>query len=223
MVKILLITNDPDLASRITSWFDQEPYSISVFENGACGLAELQSQKYEALLLDTASPGLGGIDLFTRLRACSNGALIIALNAQSSPRARESFLDAGADDCLSTPFELSELSSRLRSLLRRSGTCSGRILKIEDLELNVEEHVITRSGISVQLDPTEFALLELLMRHPRRIFSAQALYDRIWENKSGSLETVRTHIKTLRKKLAINGDDSLIQTVRTCGYKFQPA
>jgi DNA-binding response OmpR family regulator len=223
MLKILLLTNDADLASGVSNWFEHELYSVRVLADGTSALAELQSQRYEVLLLDTVSPGIGGIDLCTRLRACSNGTLIIALNAQSSPRARETFLDAGADDCLSILFELSELSSRLRSLLRRSGTRSGRILQLEDIVLNVEEYTVTRAGISVQLDPTEFALLELLMRHPRRIFSAQALYDRIWKDKSGSLETVRTHIKTLRKKLATNGTNSLIETVRTRGYKFQPA
>jgi DNA-binding response OmpR family regulator len=130
-------------------------------------------------------------------------------------------LDAGADDYLGKPFELSELSARLRALLRRPAQYGGKILTVRSIVLETDTYRVTVDGKEVTLLPKEFALLEFLMRHPNQVFSSEALIDRVWPSDSeASPDTVRTYVNRLRKKLDVEGQSSAIRTIHGIGYKL---
>src|SRR5262249_3485640 len=143
---------------------------------------------------------------------------VLMLTARGAVEDRAAGLDAGADDYLVKPFHPTELSARVRALLRRPTAMTGRILKVQDLELDTSESRLTRGGKDIQLTSKEFALLELLMRYPNQSFTLESILDRLWNSDSyASIETVRTHMKTLRKKIGDNEENALIQTKRGQG------
>jgi len=143
------------------------------------------------------------------------------LTAKTATGEKISGLDAGADDYLTKPFDVGEVSARVRALLRRPAALTGNVLKLGQIVLERDTHRVTKTGEEIQLLPKEFALLEFFMRHPSQVFSAEALLDRVWASDSeASPETIRTYIKRLRQKIDNKETPSLIQTVHGVGYKF---
>jgi DNA-binding response OmpR family regulator len=135
---------------------------------------------------------------------------------------KESGLNAGADDYLVKPFHPTELDARVNALLRRPATYAGKKLSIRDIELDTASGTVMRGGNEVELTAKEFSLLELLMRYPGQSFSLEAILDRVWDSDSAaSIDTVRTHMKTLRKKIGDNNEaDGIIRTKRGQGYRI---
>jgi two-component system phosphate regulon response regulator PhoB len=128
-------------------------------------------------------------------------------------------LDTGADDYLTKPFHLKELTSRLRALLRRPPTLPSDVLKIGDLTMHVNSAKVTRGEEDIHLSPKEFALLEFLMRHPGQVFSSKALLDAVWTSESqAGEETVRTYVKTLRRKITDKNNSCPLRTMSGLGY-----
>ena len=169
-------------------------------------------------------PIVSGIDVLKHMRAKNNRTPVIMLTARESDDDKERGLDSGADDYLTKPFSLRELSARTRAALRRSAQASNIVLTAGDLELDPVSRTVTKGNREVHLEPREFNLLEFFMRHPRQVFSAEALIDRVWPSDTMiSNDAIRTYIKVLRKKLDSDSDESsLIQNVRGVGYKFEP-
>src|SRR5207244_2050316 len=144
---------------------------------------------------------------------------VLMLTGKTEIDHKESGLDAGADDYLTKPFEFRELSARIRSLLRRASGLTDNVLGMGSLALEPKLKRVTSGGREIDLLPKEFALLEFLMRHPNQPFSAEALMARVWSADSvASVNTVKSFVYTLRKKLAAAGHHSLIQTDHGLGY-----
>lgn len=145
------------------------------------------------------------------------------LTAKNEVENKEAGLDTGADDYLAKPFDLKELSARVRALLRRPHEYQEETLTTSQLTLEPQRKKAILSGREIQLNGLEFALLEFFMRHPGQVFGPQALLERVWMTDStASIGTVRTYIKTLRQELQSGREVSMIQTVHGSGYRFDP-
>jgi DNA-binding response OmpR family regulator len=135
---------------------------------------------------------------------------------------KEAGLNLGADDYLTKPFHMKELSARIKSVLRRSTNSLENVLKVADLVVDPEKHKVLKDGKEIHLVPTEFALLEFLMRHPGDVFSGETLLQRVWHSDSeATIEAVRTCIRRIRRKLDASEEDSVIETIARVGYRLR--
>jgi DNA-binding response OmpR family regulator len=221
MAKILLVEDEPDFSILIGEYLKTEHHVVEAVETGEDALDRLRFYKYDVVILDWMLPQLSGLEVCKRYRGTGGTTPILLLTAKKHVDEKEQGLDAGADDYLTKPFEMKELSARIRALLRRPQAFSGSVLQVGNLVLEPNTYRVTRSGDDISLLPKEFALLEFLMRHPNQVFSAEALLDRVWSSDSeASPETIRTYIKRLRKKIDLDGQPSILSTVHGVGYKL---
>jgi DNA-binding response OmpR family regulator len=203
---------------------EHDRHLVDHVSRGGDALAQVKSHAYDLVILDWMLPDINGLDVCSQYRKTGGKVPVLMLTARGSVEDRAAGLDAGADDYLVKPFHPTELSARVRALLRRPNAITGRILKVQDLEMDTTECRVARGGTEIQLTSKEFSLLELLMRYPNQSFTLEAILDRLWQSDSyASIDTVRTHMKTLRKKIGDNDDCSLIQTKRGQGYKLVDA
>ncbi|MBX9666471.1 MAG: response regulator transcription factor [Candidatus Obscuribacterales bacterium] len=220
MAKILLVEDERDLAKQLEDWFKREQHTIEVAYSGNEALSHLQSSKYDLVILDWMLPHVSGLEVLQQMRSRNNRTPVIMLTAKDSEDDKEKGLDSGADDYVTKPFSLRELSARTRAALRRSSQAAKTVLTAGDVELDPISRTVTRGSVEVHLEPREFNLLEFFMRHPQQVFSADALIDRVWPSDTLiSTDAIRTYIKILRKKL---DNEKSIQNVRGVGYKFEP-
>jgi DNA-binding response OmpR family regulator len=221
MAKILLIEDDVALVRMLKNWLTLEHYKLDTAENGARGLEFLAVYKYDAIILDLEMPEVEGMEVLERFRTAGGKTPVLILTGKDSIHSKLAGLDAGADDYLTKPFHVKELSARLRALLRRSADLPSHLLKVRDIVLDPKDHTVKRGEEELQLLPTEFALLEFFMRNPNEVFSAEALLDRVWTSKAtGTLSALTTCIKRMRQKIDIEGEPSIIKTVHGVGYKL---
>ena len=222
MAKILLIEDEPDISDLVTQWLKNEHHVVEAVHSGEDALDLLRIYTFDLLILDWMLPGLSGIEVCKSFRDKGGSTPILMLTAKRHVDEKEVGLDAGADDYLTKPFELKELSARIRALLRRPVNFRGTVLKVGPINMDTTTYKVTHdSGDEIQLLPKEFALLEFFMRHPNQVFSAEALLDRVWASESeASPETIRTYIKRLRKKIDEKGKPSMVSTVHGVGYKL---
>ncbi len=166
-------------------------------------------------------PFVSGVELIHQFRSSGGKTPILMLTGRNSVPEKTEGLDAGADDYLTKPFDLNELSARLRALLRRPPEVNANVLKSSDLVLNPSTREVTLGDSPINLLPLEYSLLEFFMRHPNHVFSHNALVERVWKSESNATaEAVRTCVMALRKKITIAGKQSMIRTVHGTGYKF---
>jgi DNA-binding response OmpR family regulator len=221
MAKIVVVEDDKDLVNLIKGILSVERHTIDSVHDGHEALAIIQMHPYDLVILDWMLPGRTGTEICKDYRARGGAAPILMLTAKSTIDDRAEGLDSGADDYLTKPFHPKELSARVRALLRRPQAVMAKTLKAADIELDPGQIKVSKAGKDIHLLPKEFALLELFLRYPTQVFSAEALLDRVWNtDSSASLDTVRTYIKTLRKKIDTNPKDSLIRTVHGVGYSL---
>lgn len=223
MSKVLLVEDDLVTCDMVRDWLEHELYTVEAAHTGEEALDLMKLYQYDIVVLDWGLPGKSGVEILSRFRADGGTTPVLILTGKRSVGEKEEGLDAGADDYLTKPFELKELSARVRALLRRPIAFSGSILQAGSLALEPNSFKVTRGGAEIALLPKEFALLEFLMRHPGQVFSAEAILDRVWTSESeASPETIRTYIKRLRKKLDVEGQPSILGTVHGVGYKLDP-
>lgn len=221
MAKILVVDDDKLLADLVSDSLSAEHYTTECAYNGEDARILLKSYHYDVIVLDWGLPGVTGVELCKEYRFGGGTTPILMLTGKDTIDDKEQGLDSGADDYLTKPFHLKELSARVRALLRRSASISGNVLEVRDLVLDPTAHKLTRNGAEIQLHPKEFALLEHLMRHPNQVFSAQNLLDRVWTSESNvGPETVRTCVKRLRQKIDIDGQESMLENIYGVGYKL---
>jgi DNA-binding response OmpR family regulator len=220
-MKILLVEDDSNLAYLLQLHFKQERFLVDLVTNASQALAQLKAHTYELIVLDWMLPDLSGIEVCKQFRQSGGKTPVLMLTARGTIEDKAMGLDSGADDYLVKPFHPKELTARARALLRRQPNWEKQILQARDIELDTVNKRVLKSGNEVQLTAKELAIIELLMRHPNHSFSLEALLDRLWQSDANaSIETVRTHMKTLRRKIGDNENDPLIQTKRGQGYRL---
>ncbi len=225
MAKILIVEDDESLGPVIEQVLTDERHLVDRVLNVADCKAYLDSVTYDMLVVDWNLPDGSGVDVCMEYRRKGGTSPILMLTGRTDVDDKVSGLDAGADDYLTKPFHTRELTSRVRALLRRPPVVTNKILKARDITLDPLGHTVKRGDEVLKLYPKEFTLLELFMRNPNRLFSANDLLDRVWPTDSdASVETVRTTIQRLRQRVESEDDNKqpLIQTVRGVGYRLQP-
>lgn len=223
MPRLLLVEDDVELADAVEIWLKREDYCVDMVSNGADGLGRLLSSSYDLAVLDVNLPGMNGLDILHQFRKQGGTIPVLILTARTAVEEKEAGLDTGADDYLTKPFNLKELSARLRSLMRRGqGQLHSNIMRNADIELDLITHRVTRNGRELDLRPRELALLEFLMRYPGEIFSVDVILDRVWPTESeATIDSVRSAFYRIRQE--IDGDDakSLIETIPKVGYRLR--
>ena len=223
MCKILLVEDDKDLTVVIGDWLTSQNNQVEIVHHGFDGYERLINEPFDLAILDWHLPGLQGVDICRQYRAGGGSTPILLLTGKGLVDDKMRGLDSGADDYLTKPFSLRELSARLRALSRRAGNDYRATLKVGQLEMDPTMHMIWKDAQPKHLLPKDFAVLEFLMRHPNEVISSQDILRRVWSvDTEVSSDAVRTSIKRLRKKLddGAEEDFSVIQTVSRVGYRL---
>jgi two-component system phosphate regulon response regulator PhoB len=220
--RILIVEDEGPLVTLLRYNLEREGFAISEASDGEEALLRAAEDRPDLILLDWMLPLLSGIEVCRRLRRLPDTATvpIIMLTARGEENDKVRGFDCGADDYITKPFSPVELIARVRALLRRARPkLAAEQLDFADLVMDLAAHRVRRSDREVHLGPTEFRLLQHLMRNPGRVFSREQLLDAVWgRDVYVEARTVDVHIRRLRKALNGAGDQDLIRTVRAAGY-----
>jgi two-component system response regulator MprA len=220
--KILVVDDEPAVRQALSRAFALELYAVAVASDGSEALEALASERFDAVVLDVMMPGVSGLEVCRRLRASGDRSPVLMLTARDAIDDRVAGLDAGADDYLVKPFALRELMARMRALLRRrddEGVVGAPALAFEDLVLDAIAHEVHRGPRRLELTRTEFALLELFMRHPRQVLSRSTIFEHVWGYDFGAASnTLGVYMGYLRRKTEEGDASRLLHTVRGVGY-----
>jgi two-component system copper resistance phosphate regulon response regulator CusR len=220
-MRVLLIEDEESIADLIKLGLEGAHYTVDVAGDGKTGLALAEQQSYSLILLDIMLPGISGWEVCERLRARRDTTPILMLTARDATQDRVRGLDLGADDYLPKPFEFSELLARTRSLIRRDKIHRGRVIRIEDLEIDTGTRRVVRGGEEVSLTEREYTLLEALASREGQTLTREFVQERVWHDTSCYSNTVDAYIRLLRKKIDTGHALKLIQTVHGIGYTLK--
>lgn len=222
-MRILVVEDEPKIASAIKRGLEQEAFSVDVVEDGDSGLSYAQSGDYDAILLDWMLPGsLDGKAVCEKLRTEGNTTPILMLTARDSVGAKVAGLNGGADDYLAKPFSFDELVARVHALLRRPGSMVGTILQAGKVSLEPATKTVLYGEKPVSLTAKEFGLLEYLLRQKGRVVSKDELITHVWSDDDDILpNTVEVYVGYLRNKIDRAFKTDFIQTIRGFGYKIE--
>ncbi len=221
MAKIFLLEDEKPLADIVMDLLTSQSHMVDWISLVGDAKVRLKIYPYDLVILDVNLPDGNGLDVCREFRNHGGTTPILMLTGRNRIQEKALGLDAGADDYLTKPFHLDELSARVRALLRRPAAFVGHVLKFADMELNTGTHRVTRAGVEILLLPKEFTLLEFMMRHSGQVFSADALIERLWPTDSeASPDAIRIYIARLRNKIDLKEGPSLISTMRGVGYRL---
>ncbi|MEU2236550.1 response regulator transcription factor [Streptomyces vietnamensis] len=226
-LRVLVVDDDPDLAEVLSGALRYEGWLIRTADDGASAVAAARELMPDAVVLDVMLPDVDGLAVLRALRAVRPDVCVLFLTARDTVEDRIAGITAGGDDYVTKPFSLEEVVARMRGLLRRAGMArqqsEGPVLTVGDLVMDEDAHEVTRTGRLIELSPTEFEVLRLLMRNPRRVLSKAQILDRVWSyDFGGRAHVVELYISYLRKKVDA-GREPMIHTVRGAGYVLKPA
>jgi diguanylate cyclase (GGDEF)-like protein len=222
-MRILVVDDDGVLVDILKQSLTSQRHIVDVAEDGLLAWEYIQSGEYELILLDIDLPELDGVSLCEKIRSERYVTPILLMTAKDASQDRIRGLDAGADDYLIKPLDLGELNARIRALSRRGEVIPNTILDINGLRLNPTSCEVSYQQQPIALTAKEYSLLELFLRNPSRVFSRSQILDRIWTFDDPPLEeSVKAHIKGLRKKLKQAGIVDWIENVYGIGYRLNP-
>lgn len=222
-MRILVVEDDELISQSLTKALVDQHYTVDIAGDGALGWEFAQVCAYDLIVLDVVLPKLDGISLCRQIRSHGIKAPIILLTAQDSSDNKVIGLDAGADDYVTKPFDLQEISARIRALMRRGGVTLSPLLKWQNIHLDPSICEVSHNGVPIRLTPKEYSLLELFLRNPHRTFNSSAIIDHLWTfDETPGEDTVRAHLKGLRQKLKKAGvENDPIETVYGMGYRLK--
>jgi two-component system response regulator RegX3 len=226
-MKIMIVEDEASFSDALSFLLKQEGYEVVIASDGREALAKFAETKPDFLLLDVMIPEISGTEVCRTIRATSD-VPIIMVTAKDAEIDRVVGLELGADDYVTKPYSSRELMARIKAVMRRRSheqttPNEAGILKVGDIRMDLDQHMVTVKGISVSLPLKEFFLLEFLMRNVGKVMTRTQLIDRVWgSDYYGDTKTLDVHIKRLRAKVETDPANPLIiQTIRGLGYKLE--
>lgn len=219
--RILVVEDEPRVASFIKRGLEETGFIIDIAYDGVVAGKMFEARDYDAVILDINLPLKNGIELCREIRKSNLKIPILMLTALGTTEDKITGLDSGADDYLVKPFEFRELLARIRSLLRRASSteAGGKTLRFLDLEMNLDNYEVTRSGKKIELTQKEFALLEYLLRNKGRVLSRVDIAEKIWDiTFDTGTNVIDVYVNFLRKKIDKDFSPKLIHTQTGVGY-----
>jgi DNA-binding response OmpR family regulator len=221
-MRILLVEDNRRLSNSLRLTLEEQGYAVDVAYDGLDGEEMGLSASYDLIILDIMLPGKAGVEVCLSLRNQHVAIPILMLTARDALEDRVLGLDSGADDYLVKPFEVEELSARLRALLRRESSNKSGLLQVAGLTLDPATHAVERDGQPIVLTSKEFSLLEYLMRHPNRLVSREMAEEHLWSyDHVVTSNVVDVYIRRLRRKIDDPFPVKLFETVRGSGYRIK--
>jgi len=216
---ILIIEDDPVIGKAVLKGLQEAGHECRWLQDGTEGLEAVRAQKHDVVILDLLVPGEPGLAILEKVRKDGIKTPVLVLTALGSVDDRVTGLNKGADDYLVKPFAMTELLARVEALCRRSTIKPSAVLQVGDLVLDLPTRRVTSGGVDIDLTPTEFSILEMLMRHAGQVVTRKMLCESLWESDwEGTTNVIEVHINRLRGKFQRAGKDDVIQTVRGRGY-----
>lgn len=218
-MRLLIAEDELDLAEALTAFFEKNQFTVDAVHDGMAAYDYASTNEYDAVILDILMPKMDGIQVLKRLREAGISTPIMMLTAKAEKDDRIVGFDAGADDYLPKPFSPDELLSRVRAMLRRKGDYKPTVLSFSDLSMDCAAGTIQCGDRTERLSGREYQIMELFMRSPRVIISAERIMERVWGwNSQAEVNVVWVHISNLRKKLKAIGSSVTIRASRGLGY-----
>ena len=222
-MRILVVEDEPAIASAIGSILERAAHAVDLTVDGPEALVWAEAYPYDLVILDIVLPGMDGVAVCRTLRERGSRMPILMLTALDAIEDRVAGLDAGADDYLAKPFAAAELLARVRALRRRGAGDAVPVLRVGDLELDPAAREVRRAGKAIRLTSKEFALFEVLARHPGQVFPQERLIEAVWDaDFAAESNIVEVYIRSLRRKIDGGRRDGLIETIRGAGYRLRP-
>ena len=220
-MRILVVEDEKEIRNFLKKSLEAECYAVDTADDGEKGLDFARNNKYDLLLLDNIMPERTGKEMCEILRKEGRNVPILMLSVKSEATTKVDLLNAGADDYLTKPFSIDELSARIKALLRRPNKIEQEIYKLDDLTLDVSRHAAKRADKEIYLARKEFALLSYLMQNKGVVLSRSMIMEHVWDMSADPFSnTIESHIVSLRKKIDIPGKKKLIHTIQGRGYKI---
>jgi len=220
-MRILIAEDDEALSKFVRQGLEGEHYSVDVFSDGELARAAATDTEYDVVILDLNLPKLDGVSVLRHLRLKKPSLPVLVLTQRTKVEDRVQCLDTGADDYLAKPFSFTELSARIRALVRRSHLPSESVLLVSDLKLDRVAHLVEREGRRIELTSKEFALLEYLMLNAGRRVTRSMIIEHVWNlTFDTTTNVVDVYINYLRRKVDDGHTAKLIHTVRGVGYEL---
>ena len=219
---LLIAEDELDLAEALTVFFEKNHFTVDAVHNGFDAYEYAATGAYDAVILDVMMPKMDGIQVLERLRAEGCRTPIMMLTAKGQKNDRITGFNAGADDYLPKPFDPDELLSRVRAMLRRGTAYQPSVLSYGDVTLDPATGLLERGGQSLRLSGREFQVMELFLRNPRQVFSAERIMERVWGwDNAAEINVVWVNISNLRKKLKSIGSRLSLKANRGLGYVLE--
>ncbi|HOZ77343.1 MAG TPA: response regulator transcription factor [Ferruginibacter sp.] len=221
-IHVLLIEDEKKIADTLAKGLRELDYEVDIAYDGKIGLRLFEANKFDLVITDINLPGINGFDLCRAIRSTNQQVPVIMLTALGATDDKIEGFDSGADDYLVKPFEFKELLVRIRALLKRTVNQqlpTGNILKVADLELNVDSKAVTREGRDINLTAKEFQLLEYFMRNRNRVVSRADIAEKVWDlDFDTRTNVIDVYVNFLRKKIETGAASRLIHTQVGMGY-----
>ncbi|HVA96030.1 MAG TPA: response regulator transcription factor [Candidatus Acidoferrales bacterium] len=221
-MRILLVEDEVKLAHAMKRALELQKYAVDVVNNGKDGLDFAIGEEFSLIILDVMLPGMDGIEICKRIRAEGIHTPVMMLTARGQITDKVTGLDVGADDYMVKPFSFEELFARIRALVRRPVQANDPVLSIKNLSLDPKTFTVKRGDKIVELSAKEFSLLEYLLRNKNTVLNKEQIIAHVWNYDSDVLpSTIEVHVKHLRDKIDVKGEESLIHTIRGRGYTIR--
>jgi len=222
-MKLLIIEDETSLLKSISNYFEKEGFLCDAASDFEAGIEKTELYDYDCIILDINLPGGSGFKLLQYLREQKKSDGVVIISARNSLDDKLTGLDLGADDYLAKPFHLSELSARIKAILRRKYSNGSNIIQAKGLTIDLKSQEAAFNGIPIQLTRNEYELLLFMVNNKNRVVSKQAIAEHLSDeevNNLDSFDLVYSHIKNLKRKLKDKGCEDCIKTVYGFGYKF---